>query len=137
MRRDVWIALGVAIYGLIPFNGQALAVDLNGAWATAAEECGNVFVRRGKAKQIVFAPDSEVRGGGFIVEQERLRGRTATCTVKSRKDEGETVNIVASCATDIMLSRVQFELKLLEPNKIRRFFPGMEEMQIDYYRCPL
>ena len=137
MRRNVWIAIGAAICGLTVFDGQAIAVDLNGAWATAAEECGNVFTRRGKAKQIVFARDSEVRGGGFIVEQDRLRGRTATCRVKSRKDDGETVNIVASCATDIMLSRVQFELKLLEPNKIRRLFPGMDEMQIDYYRCPL
>jgi len=137
MGRNVWIAIGAAICGLTVFDGRAGAVDLTGAWATAAEECGNVFVRRGKAKQIVFAPDSEVRGGGFIVEQGRLRGRTATCTVKARKDEGEMVNIVASCATDIMLSRVQFELKLLEPNKIRRLFPGMDEMQIDYYRCPL
>ena len=137
MRRYIWVAIGVVVCGLAPLTGSARAVDLNGAWATAAEECGNVFVRNGKTKQIMFAPGSEVRGGGFIIDQDRLRGRTATCAVKARKDEGDTVNIVASCATDIMLSRVQFELKLLEPNKVRRFFPGMDEMQIEYYRCSL
>lgn len=47
------------------------------------------------------------------------------------------VNIVAACATDIMLSNVQFSLKLLEPNKIARVFPGAMDMEINYYRCPM
>ncbi|MFG3593752.1 hypothetical protein [Bradyrhizobium sp. RDI18] len=37
-----------------------------------------------------------------------------------------TVNIIAGRATDIMLSNVQFSLKMLEPNKISRMFPGIE-----------
>ena len=116
--------------------GQALAVDLTGAWATNADECGHVFVRKG-ANDIAFAPDSEMRGGGFIVEGNQLRGRSATCKVKGRKDDGTTVNIVAGCATDIMLSDVQFALKVIDQNKITRLFPGMEDIQINYYRCPM
>ena len=47
------------------------------------------------------------------------------------------MNIIAGCATDIMLSNVQFSLKMLEPNKISRIFPGIEDMEISYDRCPI
>jgi hypothetical protein len=43
----------------------------------------------------------------------------------------------AGCASDIMVSNVQFSLKVLEPNKISRMFPGMPEMEISYYRCQI
>src|SRR5690349_17097540 len=92
---------------------QARAIDLTGAWATSAEECKNVFVRKGKASQITFAPMSEVHGGGFIAEPNRLIGRTTKCAIKAKKDDGQTVNIVASCATDVMLSAVQFQLNVV------------------------
>jgi hypothetical protein len=117
--------------------GQALAIDLTGAWATNADECGSVFVRKGNASEITFAPDSEMSGGGFIVERDQLRGRYAKCTIKAKKDDGTTVNIVAGCASDIMLSDVQFALKVIDQNKITRLFPGMDEIQINYYRCPM
>jgi hypothetical protein len=116
---------------------QAGAVDLSGAWATSADECRNVFVRRGRAKQIEFAALSDQHGGGFIVEADRLRGKFARCKIKTKKEDGDTVNIVAGCATDIMLSNVQFNLKMLEPNRISRIFPGIEDMVISYHRCPI
>jgi hypothetical protein len=116
---------------------QARAIDFTGAWATSAEECKNVFVRKGKASQITFAPMSEVHGGGFIAEPNRLIGRTAKCAIKAKKDDGQTVNIVASCATDIMLSTVQFQLNVVNQDKVRRLFPGMEDMEIFYYRCQI
>jgi hypothetical protein len=113
------------------------ALDLTGAWATSADECKNVFVRKGKANQITFAPMSEVHGGGFVAEPNRLVGRTAKCTIKAKKDDGQTVNIVASCASDIMLSTVQFQLNVVNQDKVRRLFPGMEDMEVFYYRCQL
>ena len=116
---------------------QARAIDLTGAWATSAEECKNVFVRKGKANQIAFAPMSELHGGGFIVEPNRLIGRTAKCAVKARKDDAQTVNIIANCATDIMLSTVQFQLNVVNQDKVRRLFRGMEDMEIFYYRCQI
>ena len=57
--------------------------------------------------------------------------------LNARKDDAQTVNILASCASDIMLSRVQFELNVVNPDKIRRLFPGMEDMEIFYYRCQI
>src|SRR5829696_659462 len=115
----------------------AIAADLSGAWATSSDECSNVFVRRGRAKQIEFAAMSDQHGGGFIVEADRLRGKFARCKIKSRKEDGDTVNIIAGCATDIMLSNVQFSLKMLDQNKISRIFPGIEDMAISYHRCPI
>jgi len=47
------------------------------------------------------------------------------------------VNIVAGCSSDIMLSSVQFSLKVVEPNRISRIFPGIEGMAISYHRCPM
>ena len=47
------------------------------------------------------------------------------------------MNIVAGCASDIMISNVQFSLKVVEPNRISRIFPGIEGMAISYHRCPM
>jgi hypothetical protein len=139
MRKSQKAALAVAMLSaaaLVSLD-QARAIDFTGAWATSAEECKNVFVRKGKANQITFAPMSEVHGGGFIAEPNRLVGRTAKCTIKAKKDDGQTVNIVASCATDIILSSVQFQLNVVNQDKIQRLFPGMPDMEIYYYRCQI
>ena len=44
--------------------------------------------------------------------------------------------MVANCLTDIMLSTVQFAVKVVDDNKIQRLSPGMD-MQIFYYRCQI
>jgi hypothetical protein len=127
----------VALVGLVPLE-DAHAIDLSGAWATNADQCSQVFVRnKGRANQLGFTALSEQHGGGFIVEADRLRGKFANCKIKSRKEDGQTINIIAGCATDIMLSNVQFSLKMLDPNKIQRTFPGMQDMEISYYRCSI
>jgi hypothetical protein len=91
----------------------------------------------GRANQIGFTALSEQHGGGFIVEADRLRGKFASCGIKTKKEDGQLVNIVAGCATDIMLSNVQFVLKVLEPNKIARVFRGIMDMEISYHLCPI
>jgi hypothetical protein len=137
MKRLLQFAVAAVMVAGLYDPSQARAVDLAGAWATSADECPNVFVRRGRAKQIEFTALSDQHGGGFIVEADRLRGKFARCKIKSRKEDGDTVNIIAGCATDIMLSNVQFSLKLLDANRISRVFPGIEDMAISYYRCPI
>jgi hypothetical protein len=137
MKRLLQFAVAAAMVTGLNGPRQVGAVDLSGAWASSADECSNVFVRRGRAKQIEFTALSDQHGGGFIVEADRLRGKFARCKIKSRKEDGDTVNIIAGCTTDIMLSNVQFSLKMLEPNKISRIFPGIEDMAISYHRCPI
>jgi hypothetical protein len=115
----------------------AVAAELTGAWAPDADKCDKVFVRRGRAKQIDFAEFSGVHGGGFIVEVDQLRGKFAKCRIKTRKEEGQRLNLIAACATDIMLSNVQFVLKVVDDDNITRTFPGIEGMEVKYHRCRL
>jgi hypothetical protein len=115
-------------------DSAALAIDLTGAWVTDMEACGKVFATKGSKTS--FRRDSDMFGSGFIMEGSRIRGRTATCTVTKTKEDGGVVHMLASCATDIMYSNVQFSLKVLDDNKITRIFPGIEGMELTYYRCP-
>ncbi len=119
---------------LVAMAGRADALDLNGAWASDADQCAKVFVRQGG--QLGFTDMSDVYGGGFVIDGNQIVGKFARCRIKARKDDGATVNLIAACATDIMLSSVQFSLKELDANSIARLFPGIEDMEIRYHRCP-
>jgi hypothetical protein len=113
------------------------AFELTGAWATSVDQCGKVFVRKGRANEIAFTAVSDRYGGGFIVEAARIRGKFVKCTIKTKNDDGQTLNLIAGCAADIMLSNVQFILKVLDENSIARQFPGMEGIELKYHRCPI
>jgi hypothetical protein len=118
----------------IGMSGSATALDLNGAWAGDADNCAKIFERKGS--QIAFTEMSDVYGGGFIVEGDQITGKFARCRVKAKKDDGKTINLVAACASDIMLQSVQFSLREVDANNVIRMFPGMEGMEIKYARCP-
>lgn len=113
----------------------AAALDIDGAWASDADNCAKVFVRKGA--QVTFADTSDVYGGGFIIEGDQITGRFARCRIKARKDDGKTINLVAACASDIMLQSVQFSLRQADANNVVRLFPGMDGMEIKYARCPV
>src|SRR4029079_1724086 len=114
--------------------GFAIAFDLNGAWASDADNCTKVFVRKGS--QVTFTDMSDVYGGGLILEGDQITGKFARCRIKTRKDDGKTINLVAACASDIMLQSVQFSLREADANNVIRMFPGMDGMEIKYARCP-
>ena len=115
-------------------SNPAAAIDLNGAWASDADNCAKVFVRKGT--QVTFTDMSDVYGGGFIIEGDQITGKFARCRIKAKKDDGKTINLVAACASDIMLQSVQFSLREVDANAVIRMFPGMEGMEIKYARCP-
>ena len=112
----------------------AHAVDLTGLWATNADACDKVFATKGN--KTTFRQDSDIYGSGFIIDGRRIHGRTANCTVTKTKEDNDVVHMLAACATDIMYSNVQFSVKVLDENKISRIFPGIEGMELMYYRCP-
>jgi hypothetical protein len=114
-------------------SAAAEPIDLEGAWATDADNCAKVFVRRGG--QAVLSEDSDIYGGGFTVQGNRITGKMARCSITSRKNDGNTVHLLASCATDIMLSRYQFSLRVRDQDRITRIFPGMDDIEINYQRC--
>ncbi|QOZ11228.1 hypothetical protein [Bradyrhizobium sp. CCBAU 51765] len=126
---------GAALVSLVVTAVGANALDLDGAWVSDADNCNKVFVRKGA--QLGFTDMSDVYGGGFIVDGDQIIGKFARCRIRARKDAGPSVNLVAACATDMMLSSVQFSLKELDANSLIRQFPGIEDMEIRYHRCPM
>ena len=132
LRRCI-AAVAIATAATVVLPGSAAAFDLNGAWASDADNCAKVFVRKGG--QLTFADMSDVFGGGFIIEGDQITGKFARCRIKAKKDEGTTINLVAACASDIMLQNVQFSLRELDADNVIRMFPGMEGMEIRYARC--
>ena len=137
VRGHLLLVAAVAAAFIVLSTRQLRAFELAGAWATSAEQCGKVFARKGRAKQVNFTNFSGVYGGGFIAEANRLRGKFENCLIKSRKESGQTINLVVACASGIMLSNVQFFLKVLDDNTISREFPGMEGMEVTYHRCQI
>lgn len=113
---------------------NANATDLTGVWASAPEVCDKVFVT--KAGRTSFSPKSDIHGSGFIIDGRRIRGRTARCNIMRMKEEAGVVHMIASCATDVMFSNVQFSLKVRDENTVDRLFPGMEDMEMPFFRCP-
>lgn len=113
------------------------AFELAGAWATSAEQCSKVFARKGRANQVNFTTFSGAHGGGFIADPSHLSTKFKRCLIKSRKESGQTINLVVACASGVMLSNIQFFLKVLDDNTISREFPGMEGMEVTYHRCQI
>jgi hypothetical protein len=111
------------------------AIELTGAWATDANLCGLVFTKKGK--QIVFAELSDLYGSGLIIEGDRIRGKAARCTIKSRKQDGNVLDMSAACASTIMTGSLSFSIKVIDDNNFARLFPNIENMEIKYTRCLL
>lgn len=116
---------------------SAKAIELAGAWAASADQCNKVFTRKGREKKIGFTNFPGVYGGGFIAEADRLRGKHEICKIRSKKESDKTINLVAACASSIMLSHVQFILNVVDENTISREFPGMVDMKVTYHRCEI
>lgn len=129
-------AIAVLLLGsgiLLP--GGAHAIELTGAWATQADLCKLVFAKKGK--QVVFAELSDLYGSGFIIDGNRIKGKAAQCTIKSRKQEGDSLELSSACATSIMTSNVRFSLKVIDDNNLARLIPEIPGMTIKYTRCTL
>lgn len=122
------------VAGLL-LSSTANAVDLNGAWANDPSVCKQVFEK--KNETISITRNSDNYGSGFIIEGNQIRGKIAKCTIKSRKEDGPLLQLIASCSTDVALSTVQFSLRIDDENKLTRVFPGIPEMALSYVRCPL
>ena len=111
------------------------AADINGAWASDSSVCNKVFVKNNN--RISFAPDAELYGGGFVVEGNRVTGTFQQCKVKSMKNDGADVHLIAACSDGVMVSDLQFTVKLVGDNQITVSSTGPVNMENPYVRCPL
>ena len=114
---------------------DARAFELTGAWASQTDLCPLVFTKKGN--QVVFTELSDLFGSGFIVDGDRIRGRSTKCTIKSKKQAGDSLELFAACATSIMNSSVRFNLKVIDDNNLDRLFPEIAGMTLKYSRCSL
>jgi hypothetical protein len=115
------------------FSFSAYAFDLNGTWTTDSSNCGKVFVK--KNNKISLTRNSDVFGGGFIVEGNQIRGQARTCKITSRKEDG-ALHLIASCSTDIaVLGSQEISAKIDNDDRITRIFPAFPEMGTTYFRC--
>ena len=131
------IVLCLFLTTLFLFTGgpSARAADISGAWATDVRACDKIFQKKGNT--LTLANLSDTLGSGFIVDGTAIRGKTANCKIKSKREDGDVVYLLAACASDIMLSDVEIALKIIDKDRVSRFFPGMPEVSSpDYFRCP-
>jgi hypothetical protein len=133
-RSSVGVLL--ACSGLL-LASQAQAFDLTGAWATSADQCGKVFVKKGD--QINFAQYSEEFGGGFVAAGNEIKSKAARCIIRSRKEAGDTIDLQAACASEIMASSIHLKIKILDDSSVSRIFQDadLEGMQMTFYRCAM
>jgi hypothetical protein len=133
-RSSPVLTIMVLGFGVLqPMEGQA--IELAGAWATQTDLCKLVFTKQGN--QVTFAELSDLYGSGFIIDGSRISGKTAKCTIKSRKQEGDSLELSAACATRIMTSDIRFSLKVVDDNTLFRLLPEVPGMDIKYYRCEI
>ena len=125
--------LSLALMSALLSSQVARADDLTGVWATDASNCSKIFSKTGTG--VSFAKDSDLYGSGFIIDARRITTPMARCDIKTNKQDGSTVHLIAACATDIMLSSVQASFKVVNNDKIIRIFPGVGDMEIPYERC--
>jgi hypothetical protein len=124
-----------AVLATLSFSPQTHAADLNGAWASDASVCSKVFVKSNN--RISFAPDAELYGGGFLVEGDRATGTFQKCNIKSIKDDGTEVNLLAACSTGVEVSNLKFTVKVVGRDQITVSSNGSVDITTPYVRCPI
>ena len=129
-------AIAVILLGLTLLRPvEAQAFELTGAWASQTDLCTLVFAKKGN--QVVFTELSDLFGSGFIADGSRITGRSTRCTIKSKKQDGDNLELFTACATSIMTSNVRFNLKIIDDNNLSRSFPEIPGMTLKYSRCSL
>src|SRR3954469_10489261 len=88
-RSSATIVVLIGLGLLQPMEAQAF--ELTGAWASQPDLCKLVFTK--KSNQVAFAELSDLYGSGFIVDGSRIRGKSARCTIKSKKQEGDGLEL--------------------------------------------
>lgn len=111
------------------------AADLNGAWSIDASACGAVFTKENN--RIAFRKDADLNAGGLIVQGKQITGTFQKCTVKSLRDDGPSLQVVAACSDGVAISDVPFEVTMSADNKMTLNSKGPVPMSMTYFRCSM
>jgi hypothetical protein len=132
MKRTAIAALLLSSV-LAPFSSHA--ADIDGAWANDASVCSKVFTKINN--RISFTPDSELYGGGLIIEGKRASGSFQKCDIRSMKDDGANVRLIASCSTGVMTTDTQVTIKVIGKDQITFSVAGPVNTETPLVRCPM
>ena len=116
-------------------SAKAFAFDLSGSWASDRSVCSRIFSKKGNA--VTFTEMSDLYGSGFIVNGDVIEGKSAKCNIKSRKQNGDTTTLVASCSSTITTDNYQFAYRPVDDNTLDRLLPDMDNVTIRFSRCPI
>ncbi|MEY9156438.1 hypothetical protein [Bradyrhizobium japonicum] len=120
---------------LVMQTASIQAADLNGAWTIDASACGQMFSKENN--RIVFKKDADLHAGGLIVQGRQVTGTFEKCTVKSLRDDGPNMRIIAACSDGVSISEMAFDLTFSGENNITLSSKEPVPVQMPYVRCPM
>jgi hypothetical protein len=127
---------GLAILIGVLSDSPSYAFNLDGAWTTDVSVCGKIF-KKDNDNKVSIISGSNIYGDAFVVRGNSIFNAVTTCTIKKRKDIVEIHHILAVCAPGgVALSTFEFSYRVKNDNSIIRIYPGLEELDVTYGRCP-
>jgi hypothetical protein len=106
---------------------------LQGAWATGAATCDQVFTKRNG--RLVFSKRSAEGWSGFIATGKHIRSANASCDVISSKQKGDVLTFLLGCENDIIFDTVSVSVRFKNDGELARFDPDFPEVETPYHRC--
>ncbi|CAN7147201.1 hypothetical protein LJR009_000023 [Bosea sp. LjRoot9] len=113
--------------------GWASPERLQGAWATSAASCDQVFTKRNG--RLVFNRQFGDSWSGFIVSGKHVRGARATCDLISSKHKGDILTFLLGCESEIMFDTMTISVRFNGDDSLVRFDPEFPEVETPYDRC--
>jgi hypothetical protein len=120
---------------LVTQSASTQAADLNGAWTIDTSACSDVFTKENN--KLAFKQDADLHAGGIIVQGKQITGTFQKCTVKSMRDDGPNVRVIASCSDGVAVSDVEFDVKISGDNKITLSSKEPVPVEMPYVRCSM
>ena len=132
MKRTAMAAL---LVGSVSVSLSAHADEIDGAWANDASVCSQVFTKTNN--KVSFTPNSELYGGGLLIEGKQATGTFEKCNIKSIKRDGANVRVVASCSTGVMAEETEATIKIIDKDNITLSVAGSVNTEAPLVRCPM
>jgi hypothetical protein len=120
---------------LVTQSASTQAAELNGAWAVDGSACGQVFTKENN--NLAFKQDADLHAGGLIVQGKKITGTFQKCTVKSLRDDGSNVQVIASCSDGVTVSDVAVDVKISGENRMTLSSKEPVPVAMSYVRCSM
>jgi hypothetical protein len=120
---------------LVTQSAATQAADLNGAWTVDGSACDKVFTKENN--KLAFKQDADLHAGGLIVQGKQITGTFQKCTIKSLRDDGSNVQVIASCSDGVAVSDVAFDVKISGENTITLSSKEPVPVEMSYVRCSM